>query len=387
LSKVLSETYMEKKRICFLKEVSEMKKLILVLAITLMIASQSFGALSVYLDRVGTDTAPALVDIKYSGADANIASEMPRAFAFRIKVNNTAYVDDVTNFKIGESNTVSKGFGIYPATIVIDSAGTITNNGTPIASSSDPSPGAIDTNNVVLEFASLYWGQPNAPPSSGTLCRLSITKGTASGSSTVTLADEDTYRGGLVFEDGSQGDTSDSEVIVWATAPGQATTPYPTDGAINVNRSTTVLTWVAGSGATSRDVFFSTANPPLTKVISDGTVLSYNPGTMTGNKNYYWRVDEKNSVGTTTGVQWTFKTICKGDYNASSDITTADISALVTYWNANKNAFGQAPLTGPGYVVGMDITGDGKITTADISQLVTYWNANKNAFGKAPCMP
>jgi len=364
-----------------------MKKLILVLAITLMIASQSFGALSVYLDRSGTGTAPALVDIKYSGADANYASTMPRAFAFRIRVNNTAYVDDVTNFKIGESNTVSKGYGVYPATIVIDSAGTITSNGTPVASSGDPSPGAIDTNNVVLEFASLYWGDGNVPPSSGTLCRLSITKGTASGSSTVTLADEDTYRGGLVFEDGSQGDTSDSEVIVWATAPGQATTPYPANLAINVNRSTTVLTWVAGSGATSRDVFFSTANPPITKVITDGTVLSYNPGTMIGMKNYYWRVDEKNSVGTTTGVQWTFKTICKGDYNASGDVTTADIGALVLYYNTNKNAFKKAPLGLAGYVVGMDINGDGFVTTADIGALVLYYNANKNAFKKAPCMP
>ena len=171
--------------------------------------------------------------------------------------------------------------------------------------------------------------------------------------------------------------------------PGKATTPYPANGAINVNRSTTVLTWAAGTGTvTSRDVYFGTATTPVTKVIADGTVLAYTPSpTMTGKKTYYWRVDEKNSAGTTTGDVWNFTTICKGDYNASGDITTADISTLVVYWNTNKNAFGIAPLNKPGYVVGMDLTGDNFVTTADISTLVVYWWNNYNIFYKAPCMP
>ena len=69
--------------------------------------------------------------------------------------------------------------------------------------------------------------------------------------------------------------------------------------ATNVSR-TQDLSWTAGSGATSRDVYFGTVNPPVTKVIADGTVLTYDTGTMATSTTYYWRVDEKNAGGTTT---------------------------------------------------------------------------------------
>ena len=50
--------------------------------------------------------------------------------------------------------------------------------------------------------------------------------------------------------------------------PGTASSPTPATGATNVS-ITQDLSWVAGSGAAMRDVYFGTVTPPVTKVISD----------------------------------------------------------------------------------------------------------------------
>jgi len=285
-----------------------MKKLILILAITLMVASQSFGVLRVYLERNGTGKAPALVDVKYSGADANYANLMPRAFAFKIKTNNVARIHDVNNYQIGESNSVKKIYGIYPATIVIDSAGVVTNNGKPLAFSGDPgSGGGLDSNNVVLEFASLYFGDSNAPASSGKLCTLYIERNGAGTSSTVSMTDEDVYRGGLVFEDGSRGDTSDSNTIVWVAPPGPATNGTPTGTNVDL---TTDMGWTAGSGATSHDVYFGTSTATWTMLNVVMPTVTRDTGTMTGNTTYYCRVVARNADGTSANLDWNFHTNC-----------------------------------------------------------------------------
>jgi len=228
---------------------------------------------------------------------------MPRAFALIIRSSNTAYIDDVTSYKIGESNSVSRGFGIYPARIVIDSAGAVSSYGNPIADTADPIPGAIDTNNVVLEFGSLYYGQPNAPPSSGTLCRLAINM-FGNSSTTIFMNDEDTYRGGLVFEDGSQGNVTDSEAISALQPPGPATAPSH-NGITGVSRAGVTLSWTAGTGTVdSRDVYFGTANPP--PFVINQTATTRASGTMIQGQTYYWHIDEKNTAGTTTGALWSF---------------------------------------------------------------------------------
>ena len=91
-----------------------------------------------------------------------------------------------------------------------------------------------------------------------------------------------------------------------ATPPGQATSPNPANAATNV-AVTTDLSWTADSGATSHDVYFGTAaSPPL--VSSSQTATTYDTGTMSNNTTYYWRIDEKNANGTTTGVPWSFTT-------------------------------------------------------------------------------
>ncbi len=104
--------------------------------------------------------------------------------------------------------------------------------------------------------------------------------------------------------------------VVWSfttgtapAPPGQAANPSPADSATDVS-TTADLSWTAGSGATSHDVYFGTTSPGEFQGNQAGTI--FDPGTMTYNTTYYWRIDEKNAQGTTTGVVWSFTTIPGG---------------------------------------------------------------------------
>ncbi len=87
--------------------------------------------------------------------------------------------------------------------------------------------------------------------------------------------------------------------------PGQASNPTPDNGVTGIS-ITTDLSWTADSGATSHDVYFGTTNPPPFRCNQTGT--TYDTGTMDTNTTYYWRIDEKNTGGTTTGDVWSFIT-------------------------------------------------------------------------------
>ncbi|MDD5064300.1 MAG: hypothetical protein PHQ35_06025 [Phycisphaerae bacterium] len=93
------------------------------------------------------------------------------------------------------------------------------------------------------------------------------------------------------------------------SAPGQASNPSPSNGATSVG-VTTDLSWTAGSGATSHDVYFGTSSPGTFRGNQTGT--TYDTGTMTASTTYYWRIDEKNDYGTTTGTVWSFTTAAGG---------------------------------------------------------------------------
>jgi parallel beta-helix repeat protein len=88
--------------------------------------------------------------------------------------------------------------------------------------------------------------------------------------------------------------------------PSQASNPTPVDGKTVVN-TITDLNWTAGLYVTSHDVYFGTSNPlPL---IGNQTTTTFDPGEMDYSTTYYWRIDEVNSSGTTTGIVWSFTTI------------------------------------------------------------------------------
>ncbi|MFH1227954.1 MAG: hypothetical protein V1701_08635 [Planctomycetota bacterium] len=86
-------------------------------------------------------------------------------------------------------------------------------------------------------------------------------------------------------------------------APAQATSPTPANGATNVI-TTTQLFWASVNGTTSYDVYFGTTSPGTFKGNQAGA--SSNPGTLNPGTTYYWRIDSKNSTGTTTGAVWSF---------------------------------------------------------------------------------
>jgi hypothetical protein len=85
----------------------------------------------------------------------------------------------------------------------------------------------------------------------------------------------------------------------------QASNPNPFDGATNVS-TTADLNWTAGVDATSHDVYFGTTNPP--PFVRNQTDTTFDTGNMANHTSYYWRIDEVNPIGTTTGKVWTFTT-------------------------------------------------------------------------------
>lgn len=106
---------------------------------------------------------------------------------------------------------------------------------------------------------------------------------------------------------------------VWnfKTGPGKAINPTPANNQVNVE-VTRNLTWTAGLGATSHDVYLGedlndvTNATPLTVGIFRGnqaTTTFDPPGSMAANRAHFWRIDEVASDGSRTkGDVWTFTT-------------------------------------------------------------------------------
>ena len=68
-------------------------------------------------------------------------------------------------------------------------------------------------------------------------------------------------------------------------------------------------TWSNPPGYTSVDVLFDKdTNPPTTKVVDDGDVATYDPGTLDYSSDYYFRVDVNHAEGTETGTVYKFTT-------------------------------------------------------------------------------
>jgi len=90
--------------------------------------------------------------------------------------------------------------------------------------------------------------------------------------------------------------------------PGPASSPNPTNGAPDVSIIAD-LSWTAGSGATSHDVYFGTdSSPDSGEFKGNQTGTTYDPGTMDVATTYYWRIEEEAPGGTPTGAIWSFMT-------------------------------------------------------------------------------
>lgn len=87
--------------------------------------------------------------------------------------------------------------------------------------------------------------------------------------------------------------------------PFRAHSPVPSNGATNVEANQ-VLSWTSEYKTTSHDIYFGTTNPP--PLAGNQTTADFDPGILSGNTTYYWRIDEKSGNGTTQGNTWSFTT-------------------------------------------------------------------------------
>jgi hypothetical protein len=158
-----------------------------------------------------------------------------------------------------------------------------------------------------------------------------------------TLANDTTYYWRIDEVNG--GGTTTGTVWTFTTivaAPGQASNPSPADSAVDVDIDAD-LSWTPGSGSTSSDVYFGTdSTPDSGEFQGNQTATTYDPGTLANGATYYWRVDEVNAGGTTTGTVWSFTTIEAAPGQASSpspadSATNVNISADLS-WTAGSGA-------------------------------------------------
>jgi hypothetical protein len=208
---------------------------------------------------------------------------------------------------------------------------------------SSPSPADSATNVAVNE--DLSWNAASGATSHDVYFGTS-SPGTFQGNQTATtfdtgtMADDTTYYW-RIDEVNSAGTTTGA---VWSfttivAAPAQATNPNPPDSATGVSTAAD-LSWTAGSGATSHDVYFGTSSPGSFQ--GNQTATTFDTGAMANSTTYYWRIDEVNAGGTTTGTVWSFTTIVTAPAQASNpspanSATGVSITADLS-WTAGSGA-------------------------------------------------
>jgi formylglycine-generating enzyme required for sulfatase activity len=162
---------------------------------------------------------------------------------------------------------------------------------------------APDAEDDSLSGAALVWTSDRAGPfGTGT---------------TVTTSDleSNTHHITLTATD-SWGDSGTATITIHiGRPPSAATGPNPSDSAQNVE-VTKALSWQGsvdpGGGPVSYDVYLGTnSGPPLVSERQAGT--SYDPPDLTAGTQYYWRVVARGgSGGTTSGAEWSFRTLPDG---------------------------------------------------------------------------
>jgi hypothetical protein len=140
----------------------------------------------------------------------------------------------------------------------------------------------------------------------------------------------------------------DAALYVVRTVPALAGNPFPSQGALRVQQDVQ-LSWTAGGGATSQNVYFGAGSPGDFRVNQPET--SFDPGLLEPLTTYYWRIDEVNEIGTRTGTVWSFTTDgVPGDMDGDGDVDQEDFGLF------------QACLTVPGDPIGPECL------SADIDQ-------------------
>ena len=210
--------------------------------------------------------------------------------------NNTTYYWRIDEINAGGTTTGN----VWSFTTIVAAPSQATN----------PSP--ADTATDVDIDADLSWTAGSGSTSSDVYFG-TTSPGTFQGNQTATTFDQGTMANGATYywriDELNAGGTTTGNVWSFTTIvaePGQASSPNPADSATDVSINAD-LSWTAGSGSTSSDVYFGTSSPGTFQ--GNQTATTFDPGTMANDTTYYWRIDEINAGGTTTGVVWSFTTI------------------------------------------------------------------------------
>jgi len=161
---------------------------------------------------------------------------------------------------------------------------------------------------------------------------------------------------------------------------GKAGFPNPADGATMVDPAA-VLSWTAGEGALSHEVYFGTSGSP--PGVGNQSGIGYDPpGLMMPGQMYYWRVDEVHQSLVLTGDLWSFTIIpppdaatIPGPTNGQSNIDSGQMLSWTVgaYTTAQDVYFGTT--TSPGPVASLNGTENTYGPTL-VGNTVYYWRVD-----------
>jgi len=145
---------------------------------------------------------------------------------------------------------------------------------------------------------------------------------------------------------------------VWSfTTPGAVGNPTPANGATDV-KLMTILSWTASDNAASHEVYFGEDKDAVrnadkgspeykgSKALGDE---SYDPGKLAWHADYYWRIDEIDSLGNTLkGPLWSFTTADFISIDDFEDYNTGENQI----WYAWRDGLGYGTTDTPPYFAG-----------------------------------
>lgn len=273
------------------------------------------------------------------------SGERVRAFALDVTVSE-GIIKAISEYHIGESTAQNPGYGIFPGNfaryVTVDATTGEPNYVassfyTPVADANDPNAlGGLNTSGVTLEMGALYSppadDSANAPPSSGTLCKLTLSQ---TANVTVSL---NLIRGGIVLTNPSITPTVD------LTQAQNISSAFST----------------AGAGLSSLSL----------KAATDADYAEW--------------------VAVGKPTCWTFPRQCRGDADGKTEavadggvsyVGQADLNILVAAWEVLEPPFGPGVASVSSGICadfahdksGTAATGYYRVGTTDLNRLVANW--------------
>ncbi len=211
----------------------------------------------------------------------------------------------------------SSNNGVYVINVSADQSGSISGPGN--VTNMLPTDGAVDVElspTITWDFApdtvtyDLLFGTDNPPTVEH------VVGGSVSGQGSFTpgtLMDGTTYFLQIFSYDAGGGDSEDNYSFTTIDYTPESLVSYtPIDASSNLPLDTT-LNFDFGINTENYDLYFDTVNPPVSMVTDNavaGVSATYDPGILTDNTTYYWKVVLRNSnTSTETTNEFSFTTI------------------------------------------------------------------------------